>query len=150
MSRPDPRIARLIDLSSRNVDRAQLASADAQRQAEAATGAYLSAEAAYRAAVTEEPAESVDPFDLEAAAARRGYLRSVADHRRREAGVAQQAAEKAMAALVEARIDLAKLEKFGQIRAERADEEERRRETRALDDHAARGARRAHDERESR
>jgi flagellar biosynthesis chaperone FliJ len=145
MSAKDRRLSRLIDLSARAVDAAHLSQANAQRRAEAAAGAKFAAENAFHEAVGEAPVGAVDPHDLEVEAARRGYLRMVAERRAREAEAARAQATKAMAALVEARIDHAKLEKFGQIRAERADEEARRQEAKSLDDLAARGARRSSD-----
>lgn len=150
MSSQDRRLARLIDLSARAVDRAHLVQATAARAAEAAQGAWAAAEDAYRSAVGEPPLREVDPYDLEAEAARRGYLRSLAERRQHEAHGAKSSANTALAALVEARIDHAKLEKFGAMRAERVEAEERRKETRSLDDHAARLVRRSSDDRESR
>lgn len=150
MSSQDRRLARLIDLSARAVDRAHLSQATAQRAAESATGAWVAAEDAYRAAVGEAPLHEAEPFDLEAASARRGYLRALAERRQGEAHSARNAAAQAMAALVEARMDHKKLEKFGELRAEREEDEARRKEARSLDDHAARIARRASDGHESR
>lgn len=141
MSSADRRLARLIDLFARSVDKAHVAEAAANRRAEAAAHAWDAAEEAYRSAVGEPSLHDTDPETLEADAARRVYLRALAERRHREADVAHVDAKTAHAHLVDARIEHAKLERFHELKLERAEEEERKLERRESDAYAARLAR---------